>query len=186
MGQLILGRCRYQLPNGVSQSRHFLRSPITTGLLHSVQITRMRTSTGKIPAFLRRFCKRLTHWKLTIRVSSDWGRRGSDHFLRHSDHSWGEVRTLFLWFFSDMYIFFYLFIYEHFYIYIRTYTDISDSIYINIFYWTMPEKSECLWVRVRQRQGDTRQMGPGCGELGSWGADTCHLQPVLTPEYLLL
>ena len=120
MGQLILGRCRYQLPNGVSQSRHFLRSPITTGLLHSVQITRMRTSTGKIPAFLRRFCKRLTHWKLTRRVSSDWGRRGSDHFLRHSDHSWCEVWTLFLWFFSVMYIFFYLFISEHLYFFIYT------------------------------------------------------------------
>mgnify|MGYP001191422629 CR=1 FL=1 len=52
-------------------------------------------------------------------------------------------------------------------------------------YWTMPEKSECLLVGVRQRQGDTRQMGPGCGDR-SWGTgepDTCHLQPVLTPEY---
>ena len=103
--------------------------------------------------------------------------KGLAIFLRHSDRfqSWGEVRTFFVLSFS------FPFFSEYF-------IPVNMNIYIYIYllsfheylYWTMPEKSECLLVGVRQRQGDTRQMGPGCGDR-SWGPGG-HLSPSTCPH----
>ena len=144
-------------------------------------------STGKIPAFLRSFCKRLTHWKLTRRVSSDWG-----HCLKTLGRQVPKLRRG-----QDIvYLIFFLSLSLNIYILyldqgknVLYFVSVNINIYVYIstqFSWLpLLDNAWEIWVSVSWSQTETgRHQTNGSRmwgqELGDGGAR--HLSPSTCPH----